>query len=684
VEQDARELRRSCGMPPGPVRHLPADTASAVRAHARLASVERIAVEIAEYALVGGATRLDIQVDLTRWRLICIHNRQDRTLRAQGFFLDLYNHSLEQAPILDCLPWIGLLEVHTGAERSWTVLQRVRRRPLTQDHHVLYAGPSSKRPRRDTQIIVHDLWWRMPVRRHMARSRERRIQYRIRQALARLALAYPKVHLRAPGMHLRPANLHDRVRALVPSLDHVRTMHTRCTFSADNGVWQATMEGVVGRAAESLRCLFVNGQLVPMRTRDTLAWMSTCPVDVPWLPALAHAWDDSTRLYQQIEQCLAPNPSLYVLHVHVQRVNAPAVPLANWAALLHCLLSKPAPPAAAPLTDARVEHTRSPYFSSSAPITMRRMVRTDTLPPSLPLLLPDTLPSVRAIAQVDQKYLVCVCGGHNSEPLSLLCLDQHAVDERVRLETLTTSYVRACQRQEGHNVPLSVPVSMHPVPFPGICARMKFWGWEICVDASASTCTIHAVPWVLTAQQQRSRKELSICAAACAAWIAETEQPVSMEHFDTPLAALRFMPPALRQALEASACHKAIRFNQPLAHEQMERLLRQWTEVAFPFQCAHGRYVWYIDTVLLPCVYGAHCVQHLVIARCSGSVSRKWPQRRHVTQGSSPSVRIFCIVTPRQWRLSRRQGWISSTCAKVWRSPVNSHQQQFAMSMMSA
>ena len=86
------------------------------------------------------------------------------------------------------------------------------------------------------------------------------------------------------------------------------------------------------------------------------------------------------------------------------------------------------------------------------------MVRTEALPPSLPLLLPSALPSVRAIAQVDQKYLVCVCGGYASEPLSLLCLDQHAIDERVRLETLTTTYVRACQTQENHNVPLPAPV----------------------------------------------------------------------------------------------------------------------------------------------------------------------------------------------------------------------------------
>lgn len=113
-------------MPPGPVRRLPADTASAVRAHARLASIERIALELADHALACGATRLEIQMDVTRWHLACLYNGQDESLRTHGYFLDWQRCSFDQAPIMACLPWLGLLEVHTGAERPWTVIQRVR------------------------------------------------------------------------------------------------------------------------------------------------------------------------------------------------------------------------------------------------------------------------------------------------------------------------------------------------------------------------------------------------------------------------------------------------------------------------------------------------------------------------------------------------------------------------------
>ena len=218
------------------------------------------------------------------------------------------------------------------------------------------------------------------------------------------------------------------------------------------------------------------------------------------------------------------------------------------------------------------------------------MVRVDTVPPSLPLLLPSALPAIRVLAQVDHKYVVCACGDTASESLSLLCLDQHAMDERVRLEALTRSYVRACQQQQGHSTPLSEPVRMHTVPPADVRAVMAFWGWDLHID-SASTCSIHAVPHVLSSLRPRPASELATSAAACAAWLAETGARAPWEHDGTPLAALRCMPLFLRQALASHACHTAIRFHQPLAHEQMERLLGQWSETALPFQCAHGRYV---------------------------------------------------------------------------------------------
>ncbi|WFD27669.1 DNA mismatch repair protein [Malassezia nana] len=559
-------------MRPGPVRRLSTDTASAVRAHARLASLERIVWELSEHALATGATRLDIHVDMKQWRLACIHNGHDDVwVHAQGCPLELHKQTLEQVPVYACLAWLGLLE----------------------DNHVLYAGLSTKR-QRETRIVVHDIWWRMPVRRHMARRRERRLRDQIRQLLVRLALAYPQVRLRAPGLRLGPTiHLSERVRAVMPTFELVRTVQGECTFSSDQGVWHATIQGVVGQAAGSLRCLWVNGQLVP-RADETLV-RSTCPVHVPWSAALAQAWDNSTSLYQHIARCLGPPASVHVLQVRVQRTAAPGIPLADWQALLSYLLStQPSAPSALPLP-ACMPSTTSPYFPAAVSAPVPRLVRTEGLVPSLPRLLPHALASVRAIAQVDQKYLFCVCGGDASEPLSLLCLDQHAVDERVRLEELTRTYMLACLEGKGHAMTLSTPVPMPMVPPPHVRASLSFWGWKLCVTEShVPSCDISAIPIVLSFLLSRPSSEVVACAMACAAWMADTghspeEADKAERLYDTPLAALLSMPPPVREALATKACHTAIRFHQPLVREQIERLLVQWSDVSLPFQCAHGR-----------------------------------------------------------------------------------------------
>lgn len=529
---------------------------------------------------------------------------------------------------------------------------------------MLYAGPSTKR-QRETRIFVHDIWWRMPVRRHMARRRERRLRDQIRQSLVILALAHPQVRIRAPGLRLGPTiHLSERVRAVMPTFELVRTVQGECTFSTDAGVWHATIQGVVGHAAGSLRCLWVNGQLVPRA--DEMLVLSACPVDVPWSAALAQAWDNSTSLYQHVARCLGSPVSVHVLHVRVQRIVAPGIPLADWPALLSCLLPPQASaPSVLPL-HARIPGTTSPYFPAAVSAPVPRLVRTEGLFPSLPLLLPHALSSVRAIAQVDQKYLFCVCGGHASEPLSLLCLDQHAVDERVRLEWLTRTYMLACLEGKGHAMSLSTPVPMPMVPPPHVRASLSFWGWKLCVtDSHVPSCDISAIPFVLSFLLSRPSSEMVACAMACAAWMTDTghsaeEAKKAARVYDTPLSALRSMPPPVRQALATRACHTAIRFHQPLVREQIERLLLQWSDVSLPFQCAHGRYVSRANKDLLPCAYGVHHTLRGAAGLCAGT---DWPRPSGVALARARD----CLATAR-----RRPFFFRFACSLPSRSHVYS------------
>ncbi|KAI6135072.1 hypothetical protein EV401DRAFT_2052575 [Pisolithus croceorrhizus] len=53
--------------------------------------------------------------------------------------------------------------------------------------------------------------------------------------------------------------------------------------------------------------------------------------------------------------------------------------------------------------------------------------------------------------------------------------------------------------------------------------------------------------------------------------------------------ALRWCPRVLLDLINSKACRGAIMFNDPLTLEQCQRLIKQLTATAFPFQCAHGR-----------------------------------------------------------------------------------------------
>ncbi|KAF8204753.1 hypothetical protein BJ912DRAFT_939222 [Pholiota molesta] len=57
------------------------------------------------------------------------------------------------------------------------------------------------------------------------------------------------------------------------------------------------------------------------------------------------------------------------------------------------------------------------------------------------------------------------------------------------------------------------------------------------------------------------------------------------------LKAVRWCPKALLDLVNSKACRGAIMFNDSLSVPQCEKLVKQLSETAFPFQCAHGRYV---------------------------------------------------------------------------------------------
>ena len=219
---------------------------------------------------------------------------------------------------------------------------------------------------------------------------------------------------------------------------------------------------------------------------------------------------------------------------------------------------------------------------------------------------------LRCIAQVDRRYLLagtCVCADKTSEAqLSaelqsstpcgrcgdcslLLLFDQHAVDERLRYEALTTA---VCDRGEHlHPTAVSAELALRSelldvlTQRTGLLQRWKF-AFVFSMDragldrspyfggsCSSTTVTLTQVPVVLGEPLQPQD-------------FVEFIEQLAATAVSVPDAAL--VPPAVQRIVCSKACRGAVKFGDALPQEQCAQLLTALArDTELPFQCAHGR-----------------------------------------------------------------------------------------------
>ena len=416
----------------------------------------------------------------------------------------------------------GLRHTPPMACLPWLSLLEVhgQRRMLVQrEHRVLHRGPSKHR---DTRVVLHDVFGGVPVRRRYLARRRQRTMHRLRMRLYAWAHARPSV--RITGLGLRDA---------VPA---GRSIHAALTFrTRQDEAWTAKLDGTVGDA-RAYHFVALNGTPHGFACRD----------DVPW----SGSW--WTPLYGVLR-------SSFALRLEVHRAQTmPEVVLPGWTALWERLCQAP------------------PVPRAQGPRAVPLMTRE----PTASLVLPASLDRVRAIAQVDNKYVLCLCDA------SLLCVDQHAVDERIRMERDLTAYVMACLGGEGHSraiEPCTVPLPAHVVE------TLRFWGWDA-VRGHDDTWHVRAVPAIVP-----RHADVAQVVTQCATWTAEHADDIrtwlrtAMHAQHGAMSALRYLPPVLRGMLASHACHTALRFEQSLSREQCDQLVAQWRHTTLPFVCAHHR-----------------------------------------------------------------------------------------------
>ncbi|CAE7079576.1 unnamed protein product [Rhizoctonia solani] len=218
------------------------------------------------------------------------------------------------------------------------------------------------------------------------------------------------------------------------------------------------------------------------------------------------------------------------------------------------------------------------------------------------------------IAQVDTKFIACTLQLAATSERILVLVDQHAADERVRVERylkkLCTGFIQDAVECFKFESPTKILLARREAE---ILARSDVLNallrWGLCVEVHAPSSLDGRVPMEaqdfcqaevvfvpdVVSKRLVDQRELSDFVKAMVTSI-DSE---GFSHWPPPslsdiqdndwVRVLRFCPPPLFELVSSRACRGAIMFNDPLDQPQCQRLVTQLGDTVFPFQCAHGR-----------------------------------------------------------------------------------------------
>ncbi|TQS35703.1 hypothetical protein Golomagni_03869 [Golovinomyces magnicellulatus] len=226
------------------------------------------------------------------------------------------------------------------------------------------------------------------------------------------------------------------------------------------------------------------------------------------------------------------------------------------------------------------------------------------------------------ISQVDKKFILVKLSTDQNE-LSLksdeilVMIDQHAADERIRIECLLEELCTPIQLVDTDSScriktyvfkkPLEVSLNLseievlsthqHHFSSWGISYRLPEKGHITSPAAKSLTLSILSLPPVIAERCQAkpyllvSLLSREICKLQESKTSFSTKSSIASDGTlrSSWLHRIHTCPDGILELLNSRACRSAIMFNDELSREQCQNLVRQLSECSFPFQCAHGR-----------------------------------------------------------------------------------------------
>ncbi|KAI4107084.1 MAG: hypothetical protein LQ339_002780 [Xanthoria mediterranea] len=245
--------------------------------------------------------------------------------------------------------------------------------------------------------------------------------------------------------------------------------------------------------------------------------------------------------------------------------------------------------------------------------------------------------NARIISQVDKKFIL-VLTDHmphpdrassttSSEHQILALIDQHAADERIRIEALLAELCTPPSPETLGLDPapgIATTLLWQPIAFPIKVQEHRLfdahahhfarWGilYELSKPSEAVSSTFDTTTCIMVrylppviAERCRLEPKLLIDLIRREVWKLEEDGRSTRPHIATSsttpstdqpngstaswLTQLTTCPPGIIDMLNSRACRSAIMFNDELTHGECETLVARLAACQFPFQCAHGR-----------------------------------------------------------------------------------------------
>ena len=174
----------------------------------------------------------------------------------------------------------------------------------------------------------------------------------------------------------------------------------------------------------------------------------------------------------------------------------------------------------------------------------------------------------------------------------LVVLDQHASDERIKIEKLIKEFVDEMSANPGLRLCQPLIIDLHPHELQYLhqyASNFQLFGIEyIIIDQIKLAVT--KLPKVLITKVGNDTKFMKDMLLQHSF---DVNNKVKNQYFNIKdedwFAISHNIPRAIIDLLNSKACRSAIMFGDPLTYTEMSSLIQELSQCKLPFQCAHGR-----------------------------------------------------------------------------------------------